>query len=487
MSSATPRSRPTDGPTAPTLGGATTTPPPAVVDHVAHDPPQQELQESESENANIFDLQYSSRLERDNLNKRKIEWASKQTMLSVEFNDELTEVVKIGTRPISDFMLPMLRAFCRRNGIQVPNSASKKQDMIRLIIQHHKNEGLRAAIGSIGRDGQRRSAKSTRPLAAKQDGTLFRVIAVLTHPTMKETFLQTVSSYTRSELDSGLGHKEQWQKLTDFYMDKDCEELATLGTQSRYIAYGYNDDVPSHFDPLNINDFKMVVEFIGFHYNKMRKDKNQSGQHKTFEEFVSKGWLLFYHHRLVEIGDKDLSQAVYAELPEGAFIVSSGSRRQVPPEPSPLTVCNSQDSAMGGSTSKLSSTTKSRDNMFEAFTLEANRRVLFIEEQEKQLAKGDIIRISCEKVKYDRELIETVSDYNAVKEEVKKRKRENLSVSNQLKEKLRMLKNHKRNLSKIQKTMNKNLSELKEKVKWDSDNDEDSDSSFPSSSDEESD
>ena len=59
-------------------------------------------------------------------------------------------------------------------------------------------------------------------------------------------------------------------------------------------------------------------------------------------------------------------------------------------------------------------------------------------------------------------------------------------MSNQLKEKLRMLKSHKRNLSKIQKTMNKNLSELKEKVKWDSDNDEDSDSSFPSSSDEES-
>jgi hypothetical protein len=265
-------------------------------------------------------------------------------------------------------------------------------------------------------------------------------------------------------------------------MDKDCEDLATLGVQSRYIAYGYNDDVPSQFDPLNVNEFKMVADFIGFHYNKMRKDKNQSGQHKTFEEFVSKGWLLFYHHRLVEIGDKDLSQAVYAELPEGAYLVSSDNRRPaLPPEPSPLTICNSQDSAMGGSTSKFSSTTKSRDNMFDAFTMEANRRVLFIEEQEKQLVKGDIIRISCEKVKYDRELIETVSDYNVVKEEMKKRKKENVTVPNELKEKLHMLKKHKRNLSKIQKAMNKNLLELKEKVKWESDDDEDSNSSSLSS------
>lgn len=58
------------------------------------------LSESAGGDTNIFDLQYSSRLERDYLNKRKVEWASRQTMSSVEFNDEFTEVVKIGTRPV---------------------------------------------------------------------------------------------------------------------------------------------------------------------------------------------------------------------------------------------------------------------------------------------------------------------------------------------------------------------------------------------------
>ena len=91
----------------------------------------------------IFDPQYTAQLERDELKKRKIEWASKQTMSSVKFNDELSKVIEIGTRPVTDFMLPMLRIFCMKNGIQVPNTATKKEDLLRLILQHHKNGSLR--------------------------------------------------------------------------------------------------------------------------------------------------------------------------------------------------------------------------------------------------------------------------------------------------------------------------------------------------------
>jgi len=67
-----------------------------------------------------------------------------------------------------------------------------------------------------------------------------------------------------------------------------------------------------------------VVDFINFHYRQARHNKNKSGAHSLFENFIGgRAWLLFYYDRLEEIGDKDLSAHVCPQLDESVFNVSS--------------------------------------------------------------------------------------------------------------------------------------------------------------------
>ena len=61
-------------------------------------------------------------------------------------------------------------------------------------------------------------------------------------------------------------------------------------------------------------------------YGKARSAKNTSGQHLNFDCFVNwKGWLIFYHHKLEEIGDTDIMNATYATLPPDVFAMSGDS------------------------------------------------------------------------------------------------------------------------------------------------------------------
>ena len=45
------------------------------------------------------------------------------------------------------------------------------------------------------------------------------------------------------------------------------------------------------------------------------------------EKFNTKGWLVFYHDKLSELGDIDLMNNAHAELPEEVFVVSTNTKR----------------------------------------------------------------------------------------------------------------------------------------------------------------
>ena len=80
----------------------------------------------------------------------------------------------------------------------------------------------------------------------------------------------------------------------------------------------------------------LQVSYINYHYGVTRKNKNQSGQHGTFDDlpdFVrGKKWLLFYHDCLQEVGDTALHDGAFAELPKEVFM--TGSSSPVPPRKS---------------------------------------------------------------------------------------------------------------------------------------------------------
>ena len=59
---------------------------------------------------------------------------------------------------------------------------------------------------------------------------------------------------------------------------------------------------------------------MNFWYGKARNGKNTSGQNLDFESFTNgKSWLIFYHKKLEDLGNTDIMNASYANLPSDIF------------------------------------------------------------------------------------------------------------------------------------------------------------------------
>ena len=271
--------------------------------------------------------------EKAKIAKEREAWARQRTMDEVVYNDEGTEVISVGGLPLSKFVGKMLIQFCRSNKLPVKSGFGSKANCVDLILGYKKSGPARTVIKKAV---EGRKNKGTRPPSAERVGTFYRAISVILHPTCRETYLKTLSQRDRKDLDSGkIGHHAEWEALFTFYSDDTITELDSLGSND-FFVYGAGQDESSLYDELSISEFRDVVIYINFHYDKARKNKTTSGNHKDFSAFISnKGWLLFYHNRLKEIGDTDLKSAAYAELPKDVFAVSSLKSGQGTMNPSP--------------------------------------------------------------------------------------------------------------------------------------------------------
>ena len=260
--------------------------------------------------------------ERQSRIQRQEEWAGKQTMNDVIFNKELSEIASIGGFKLDHFRHRMLIKFCRGNGIIVPSNKQKKDDCILYILNHKKNAGTRAKVAST----MRNKNKSTKPSVVTTDGTMYRVCLTITHGLSRDTYMETLKNATRVDIEAGsLMFKGQFKTLCLSYNDNTNQYLDTLGDpDGKYMAYA-NDDVSKTFDVLNEQAMSDIISYLNFTYRTMRKRMKVSGTHTTpVEDFIQgKGWLLFYHDKLSENGNKGLMDCAYAQLPQDAFMTSS--------------------------------------------------------------------------------------------------------------------------------------------------------------------
>ena len=242
-------------------------------------------------------------------------------MSDLIFNKELSESVSIGGFKLDHFKHRMLIKFCRDNGIIVPSNKQKKDDCILYILNHKKNAGARAKVASA----MKAKNKSTKPPVVTTDGTLYRVCLTITHSLSRNTYMETLKNATRIDIDAGsLMFKEQFKTLCLAYNDNTDTYLDTLGDpDGRYMTYA-NNNVPKTFDVLNEQAMSNIISYLNFTYRTMRKKLKVSGTHTTpVEDFIQgKGWLLFYHYKLSENGNKGLMDCAYAQLPKDAFITS---------------------------------------------------------------------------------------------------------------------------------------------------------------------
>ena len=260
--------------------------------------------------------------------KEKEDWASNLTLDKIEFNSNMTDIVSIAGVPLKKFVGKMLVKFLRSNHIPCPNGQVSKGHRIQHLINHAKNKPVRAAIAQSVR-GKKKN-KGTKPLVVTKDGTLYRVILTITNGTSRSNFIETMKTRSRADIDLAIiPHLHQWEDISKVYNDETNEYLSILGdTEGKYVIYA-NDKAPSDFDNLDAQGMYETVEYINFHYGRMRRNKNLSGKNDTDDDMInfcqSKGWLLFYHDKLSEINDKALHDCAFAELPDDVFFASSSS------------------------------------------------------------------------------------------------------------------------------------------------------------------
>ena len=246
----------------------------------------------------------------------------------IEYDSNKSDIVSIAGVPMKKFIGKMLLKFVRTNNIPCPNGQVSKGHCIQHLINHAKNKPAREKIAQSVR-GKKRN-KGTKPLVVSKDGTLYRVILTITHSTSRTNYIETMKTRSRADIDlANIPHLHQWEEMSKVYNDDTNEYLSILGDIGSKYVFDANDDAPSDFDHLDAQGMYETVDYINFHYSRMRRNKNLSGKNDTDEDMInfcqSKGWLLFYHDKLSEINDKALHDCAFAELPDDVFCTSSSS------------------------------------------------------------------------------------------------------------------------------------------------------------------
>ena len=160
--------------------------------------------------------------------------------------------------PHTSINVSVIATFIRQQDIQVINRRRKKGDMEELILQHMKGSQYREKVISASK---RKTSAKTKPSVLTEDGTLYRVVNVITCEKGKEYYITTRKQFERNDLDGKLPHAEAWESMADIYQDELCVDIDTVSDpRKEMVGYGVDELIPMKYDDLNTGDFKCVVD-----------------------------------------------------------------------------------------------------------------------------------------------------------------------------------------------------------------------------------
>ena len=392
------------------------------------------------------------------------EWAANLKFSDVIFDETVTSIKTIGGLTLDKFKGKMLIKFCRAIPLIVPNKQSSKACCIQHLLNYKRNGPAREKVAAAIRP----KSKETRPRVVTKEGTFYRVILTITDPSTRKVYQETFQQRSRADLDNGgLAYKEQLTTLVTMYNDVLCDDLDSLGLgedDQKYIIYGAADGEPSDYDVLDEQSMSDVVAHINWHYEKARRNKNVSGQHLPFKNVVpqNKGWLLFYHEKLEETGNRNLMDAAYAQLPSDVFLASSTKEHK----PASTKSTSTSPGTSGSNKRKLA---------------EARRAALeSVDKRNIIYSKAATLELNTILEKRYEELDETIFNLNTKLRSIKQELKEfgqSVILDEQSKIKLKGLKGSKKHLEKKISRAMRSLESLKKELNY---NDSPDESSFES-------
>ena len=273
----------------------------------------------------------------DKRTKMQNEWMSNKTFDDVKLTDDGNDILSIGGLMKKNITISMLKILCKPYNF---GSATKrvKADLVSAIVSTIKSGNAMSLMKtklSANLDSSSKNAvnKKTKPGCVKKDGTLYRIINVITSPQGKPHFMNLFQNFDRQDIDSNLGpHYGEYQHLLLLYNDVKNEDYNQLHScvrswESSMVnrTFKISDCQPNDYDALTVPDMKGVLKYIGSQYQAASGRQAKSGTHDNdFINFVNgKLWLLYLHELLEAICDKNLFACCFAQLDEDTFLSSS--------------------------------------------------------------------------------------------------------------------------------------------------------------------
>ena len=163
---------------------------------------------------------------------------------------------------------------------------------------------------------RKKSAASTKPKCITKEGTLFRIVNVISCETCRTYYVATKTSHDKDDQDTRNPKSIEWDHLSSHYRsDEGSLMKLTPGGRNALMGHSVCQNICHEYDELTDEEFQQVVLYIAYWYRSARNKKNQSGNHRSFGVYCDgKTWLLYYHAVLHEIGDTALSNCAYPQL-----------------------------------------------------------------------------------------------------------------------------------------------------------------------------
>lgn len=251
---------------------------------------------------------------------RQLKWIEQMTMDHIVLTSDNNDVLSVGGVQWSGLKAYVKIAFITKNKIRVPSELRSNAKYGECIANTVKAEQY---VKSTGKKKKDDSSPLTKPTCLTKDGTLYRIIEVITALVLNQYFQKTLLPFSRGDLDAVKKNTVLWEKLHSSYADPDLYKKIAM--YDALLGYSIDESISAEYDELNVDMFKRIVEYIQAKYKKARNDKTTSGHHSHFSDYTSGNvWLLYLHTKLDEIGDTALMDCFYAELPDDALRSSSG-------------------------------------------------------------------------------------------------------------------------------------------------------------------
>ena len=265
--------------------------------------------------------------------KKQSQWISNYTIYDCKLNEDKTELESIGGLPIDKITTKMLQKFCQPYQFPPIDGKRNKDSYCAILVESLKSEEIMEKLQKKLVSKIRSTKSSSKPIFIKHDGTLFRVINVITSEEGKRTFIKTMQDYDREDIDSnGIRHEDYYTHLHGLYENTTIDQISSISkfscteSDNSYInkTMDHRDHDPKNFDKLNVKQFKITVDYIVSSYRTVRGWKTRSGQHLHFANFIhGKIWLLYMHQILESLGDRDLINCCYSQLEDDVLLLSS--------------------------------------------------------------------------------------------------------------------------------------------------------------------